>query len=164
MVFLRFARRTPIAKLGAGQTAVIEGRVVADKTLSVPGSDTRPIYFDMVVETYTTGSRGRGRPMWIPSKAEEQVVPFVIEDESGRAWIAAELPATHMKGGWRQTATTGKKGTSRFVARFIAPGDVVRVRGQVTAARKTEGAPLALRGGERAPLVVLFRRRGQTAS
>ncbi|MEK6608817.1 MAG: hypothetical protein AABZ30_14245 [Myxococcota bacterium] len=159
-MWLRFARRTPIAELDSG-VAVVEGRVVAEKRLVIAGSQTRPVWLDMTVEVYTTGSRARGRAMWIPRKAEQQIVAFAVEDEGGRVWIdATDRSRIAVRGGRREIGSSGKRGTSRYVARFIAPGDVVRVRGEVRAARKGEGAGKALRPPEGRPLEILFRKAG----
>lgn len=159
MFWLRFVRRTPAARLKVG-LAVVEGRVWSEKPLVFSGSESRPIYFDRSVESFTTGSRGRGRPMWIPSAAEEQITPFSLEDETGRLWVAAERAAVRVAGGHREVGTFGKTNRSRYVARLILPGDRVRVRGWVDQARKGEPNGLVLRARPGQVLEILFRGNG----
>lgn len=96
--------------------------------------------------------------MWVPQSADEQIVPFFVEDSTGRAWIAAERGSIRIAGGRRESGQTGKRATSRYVARVIAAGDVVRIRGQVGESRKGEPKGPVLRGSREHPLDILFRK------
>ncbi len=61
-MWLRFARKTTTAAAQSG-IVVLEGKIVADKVLSIPGSQTRPIFYEMTVESFRALD-GRGRPGW----------------------------------------------------------------------------------------------------
>lgn len=157
---LRFARRTPVAEAQSG-VVVVEGRVVADdKLIPVTGSDTRCVFLDVSFENFQTGSRGRGRPMWVPKEAAEQIVGFFVQDDSGRVWVHADRADTEVRGGRRERGTTGKKATSRYVARFVAPGDVVRVKGEVVPTNKKGLGDRIVKAPSGEKLIVLFRRAG----
>jgi hypothetical protein len=165
MLFLRFARKTPIGRLdvGAGgqderRRIVIEGRAVAEKPLVLSGSQSRPIWYDMSVEAFQTPSRGRGRAMWQPSAAEERVTPFHLEDASGRAWIAAERGAVRVSGGRREVGQAGKRATGRYVARLFEEGAVVRIRGMVRQAVRAEPDGTVVYGTPERPLEILVRK------
>jgi hypothetical protein len=157
---LRFARRTPIAKAEGG-IAVIEGRVVpSEKLIPITGSDTRCVFLDVSFENFQTGSRGRGRAMWVPQEASEQIVGFFVEDDSGRVFVQADRATTEVRGGRRERGTTGKKATSRYVARYLAPGDVVRVKGEVAPTPKRSLGDRVVRAAKGGRMIVLFRRAG----
>ncbi len=158
VLLLRFLRPARVTALADGR-AVVEGRVVAPHTLSIAGSQSRPVWFDMTIESYRTGDRGRGRPMWIPSSADDQVVPFALDDGTGTVWVAA-AKGSYVVGGSvrREVGLVGKRGTSRFVANLILPGDVVRVRGDVGDATEGEPPGKVLRGSAKRPLQILFRK------
>ena len=162
VLFLRLVRPARVAALKSGR-AVVEGRVVAPRTLSIAGSPSRPVWFDMTVESYQTGNRGRGRPMWIPTSADQQVVPFAIDDGTGTVWVAAAAGAYRIGGGVRrEVGRAGRRSGSRFVASLILPGDVVRVRGEVGDALGDEPPGKVLRGSAQRPLEILFRKAGRT--
>jgi hypothetical protein len=157
MLMLRFARTTPAAEARAGRV-VVEGRVVADRTCPLAFSPSRPVWFEMTVEAYQSGSRGRGRPMWIPQQAEEKIVPFSVEDGTGRVRVAAEQGGYRVGGARREVGQAGQKGNRRYVAQIIAVGDVVRVRG---VADPGEDGSAVLRATPEQPLEILLRRAGR---
>jgi hypothetical protein len=158
-MWLRFARRTTTAEATTG-IVVVEGRVEAEKTLSIPGSATRPVFCDIAFESFRAVAGGRGRVGWIPDRADIQVVPFVLCDEAGKIWINAERDELVVKGGSHETGTTGRNATGRYSARLIMPGDIIRVRGEVYSPKR---APVerGLRASKDHPLEILFRRRGE---
>jgi hypothetical protein len=158
-MWLRFARRTLTTSASSG-IVVLEGKVTeAPKTLSIPGSQVRPVFYDLVFESYRAVPGGRGRFAWLVDRADLQIVPFVLEDEAGRIWIHPERDQAIVKGGWRDAGTIGRNAVGRYHARLIAPGDTVRVRGEVYEPRR---APVSrgLRAPKARPLEILFRARG----
>lgn len=159
-MWLRFARRSPTTSAGPG-IIVVEGRVVeGPKTLSIPGSQVRPVFYDTVFESYRAVPGGRGRFAWMVDRSDLQIVPFALEDEAGRIWIHPEREHVIVKGGWMERGAIGKNAVGRFHARVIAPGDTVRVRGEVYEPRR---APVnrGLRATKERPLEILFRARGE---
>jgi hypothetical protein len=159
-MWLRFARRTPTSSASSG-IVVVEGKVAeSGKTLSIPGSQVRPIFYDAVFESYRAVPGGRGRFAWMVDRADVQVVPFVLEDEAGRIWINPERDHVVVKGGWTERGAVGKNAVGRYHARVIAPGDLIRVRGEVYEPRR---APVdrGLRASKERPLEILFRARGE---
>jgi hypothetical protein len=158
-MWLRFARKTSTADAATG-IVVVEGRVVvADRTLSIPGSMRRPVYHDTSFESYRTVAGGRGRAAWVVDRKDEQVVPFVLEDDAGQILISAEREQVVVKGGRREIGSTGRNATGRYLSRMILPGDVVRVRGEVFEPRRA-AAPRGLRATRDRPLEILYRRAG----
>lgn len=159
-MWLRFARRIATTSATSG-IVVVEGTVrEAGKTLAIPGSEVRPVFYDMTFESFRAVPGGRGRHAWMVDRADLQIVPFVLEDEAGRLWISAEREKVVVKGGWFERGTTGRSATGRFSARVIVPGDRVRVRGE---AFEPKRAPVdrGLRAGKERPLEILFRARGE---
>ena len=128
-MWLRFARKTTTTAAESG-SVVLEGRVVADKTLSIPGSQTRPVFYDMTVESFRALD-GRGRPGWNVDRVDVQIASFILEDDAGRIWISVDRDQVAVKGGWNESGAAGRSGRARYSARLIAPGDIVRVRGEV---------------------------------
>lgn len=162
-MWLRFARRTVTTAASSG-IIVVEGKVrEGPKALSIPGSQVRPTFYEMTVESYRAVPGGRGRFAWMVDRADVQIVPFVLEDEAGQIWIHAEREHVIVKGGWIEAGAIGKKAVGRYRARVIVPGDVVRVRGEVYEPRR---APVArgLRATKDRPLKILFRARGEPPS
>jgi hypothetical protein len=157
-MWLRFARKTTTAAAESGRV-VIEGKVVADKTLSIPGSQTRPVFYDAILESFRAAD-GRGRPAWNVDRVDVKVVSFILEDEAGRFWISVEPDRVVVKGGWNER---GGAGRTRYSARLVAPGDIVRVRGEVFGPKR---APVdrGLRAPEEGMLEILFRKKGEPAS
>jgi hypothetical protein len=157
-MWLRFARKTTTAAAESG-SVVLEGRVVADKALSIPGSQTRPVFYDMLLESFRALD-GRGRPGWNVDRVDVQIVSFVLEDEAGRIWINVDRDQVVVKGGWNERGVAGRGGAARYSARLIAPGDIVRVRGEVFEPKR---APVdrGLRAPKDGLLEILFRKRGK---
>src|SRR6266545_506518 len=119
-MWLRFARRTVTTSARSGNV-VVEGKVKeALKTLSIPGSQVRPVFYDMVFESYRAVPGGRGRFAWMVDRADLQIVPFVLEDEGGRIWIDAERDHVVVKGGWIERGAIGKAAVGRYQTRLIA--------------------------------------------
>jgi hypothetical protein len=160
-MWLRFARRTPTASASSG-IVVVEGKVKeGPKTLSIPGSTIRPVFYDLTFESYRAVPGGRGRFAWMVDRADVQVVPFVLEDDAGRIWVLAERDQVVVKGGWNERGSVGKNATGRYHARLIAPGDTVRVRGEVYQPKR---APVerGVRATRERPLEILYRARGSS--
>lgn len=157
-MWLRFARKTTTAAAVSG-TVVLEGKVLPRKTLSIPGSPTKPVFFDLTVESFRSVG---GRAGWNVAGVDVQITPFILEDEAGQIWISAERDQVVVKGGWIERGASGRSGRARYSARLIAPGDTVRVRGEVFEPRR---APVnrGLRATGERPLEILFRKRGDPA-
>jgi hypothetical protein len=154
-MWLRFARKTTTAAAVSG-SVVVEGRVLPHKTLSIPSSPTKPVFFDLTVESFRSVG---GRPGWNVASVDTQIMPFILEDDAGQIWISAERDQVVVKGGWIEHGASSR---ARYSARLIAPGDTVRVRGEVFESRR---APVGrgLRATEERPLEILFRKRGDPA-
>jgi len=154
-MWLRFARKTTTAAAESG-TVVLEGKVVADKALSIPGSQTRPVFYDITVESFRSAG---GRAGWNVDRVDVQIASFILEDAAGRIWISVDRDQVAVKGGWSETGMAGRSGRARYSARLIAPGDIVRVRGEVFTPRH---APVerGLRAPAKGRLEILFRKRG----
>ncbi len=156
-MWLRFARKTTTSQAESG-IVVLEGKVIAEKALSIPGSQTRPVFYDMMLESFRAAD-GRGRAGWNVDRVDLKVESFILEDETGSFWISIDRDQVVVKGGWNERGVAGRSGLARYSARLIAPGDTVRVRGEVFEPRR---APVAR--GLRAPkdglLEILFRKRG----
>ncbi len=129
-MFLRFRRKTRISELHEGLDAVIEGRVVADKELALPGAGTRCVFYEMSTESYGVGARGRGRAMWLPEKFEAKCAEFHVEDQSGRVLVKGGAENLSVSGLRRVSGPLGKR--RRYFARIMQQGDIVRIRGTVS--------------------------------
>ena len=158
-MWLRFARRTPSAAVTTG-IVVVEGRVVAvDRTLSIPGSPSRPVFHDTSFESFRAVPGGRGRAAWQVDRTDRQIVPFLVEDEAGRIFVDVDRDDVEVKGGRREMGSTGKHATGRYSARMIFPGDVIRVRGEAYEPKRSP-VPRGLRATKERPLEILFRKEG----
>lgn len=157
-MWLRFARKTTTAAATSG-TVVLEGRVLPHKTLSIAGSPTKPVFFDLTVESFRAAG---GRAGWNVDGVDIQIAPFILEDDTGQIWIDAERDQVVVKGGWIERGASGRSGRARYSARLIAPGDIVRVRGEVFEPRRAP-AERGLRASDDRPLEILFRKRGDPA-
>src|SRR5262245_51244921 len=128
MLLLRFARRTPVSSLHEGAIAVVEGRVVARTSLKVLGTNVDCVFHDTAVEEWKKGVRG-GRAMWTPMRGEQELEAFEVDDGSGRVLVWPDEGTVDVRGGRRERLPT--RSQARSVTRYIAPGDLVRVRGLV---------------------------------
>jgi len=162
VLFLRWAKTTPVPSLAVGQTVVVEGKVLAEATVKVPGTDHDAVYHETVTEEWKKGIR-QGRAMWTPMAGDEELTPFWLEDAGGRVWVKPGEQAVRVKGG-RDERGEGKRQGTRYVTRYIAPGDVVRVRGVVAQpkpGKKGRVRPgLEIVGTDAEPMIILFRKRG----
>lgn len=156
-MFLRFRRKTRVVDLEKGRDATVKGTIVAEKELKVPHEGTRCIFYDMLSESYGVGARGRGRPMWLPQKAERKCVGFFVDDGSGRVWVRADDESVNASGGTAAAGLVGKKGRQRYSVRMIKDGDLVRVRGRVSTPKGTDPRDtLVLAPGRKGRLDILF--------
>src|SRR5262249_61438199 len=120
-MWLRFARRM-LARSAASGVVVVEGTVKEGlKTLSIPGSHVRPVFYDMVFESYRAVPGGRGRFAWMVDRSDVQIVPFVLEDEAGRMWINGERDHVLVRGGGGGRGTAGQKAGGGERARRSRP-------------------------------------------
>jgi hypothetical protein len=137
-MFLRFKRSTPIGDLKPGGEAIVEGRVKARATLSLPGSGTTCVYYDQLVESFGRGARGGGRPFWMPQSAEQKLAGFFVEDSSGKVWVDADAQAVKLGGAPTEAGAYGAKGKKRYTARLLREGFVVKLHGAVDNPRGKE--------------------------
>ncbi len=77
---LRKAMRVPIAAVQEGQVARVVGRVCRGKTVEAPMTGRRCFYYEAVVEEMR-------KHTWKKVIRETGGVPFVVEDDSGRAVV-----------------------------------------------------------------------------
>jgi len=158
--FLRFARTTSVPSLAVGQRVVVEGKVVAESRIKVPGTDFDAVYHETLTEEFKAGVR-QGRAFWQVASQDEELEPFWVEDSGGRVYVRPEPGRVLVRGG-RSDRGPGKRNGTRYVARWIAAGDVVRVRGTVAQpkpGKKGKVRPgLEILGAEADRLVILFRR------
>lgn len=161
MLLLRLVRPKSISSLEPGALVVVEGKVVARKGLKVLGTTVDCVFHDTAVEQWKTGVRG-GRAMWTPMRGEQELEPFDLEDASGKILIWPEDGKVDVRGG-RSERIAARAG-ARSVTRYIAPGDVVRVRGVVrvppTPKKGKPRAAVELGAPEGGKLVILFRKAG----
>jgi len=143
-MFLRFKKKTRISELVEGLDTVIEGRVVARKELKLPASGTRCVFYEMSTESYKVGSRGRGRPMWLPERFEVKCTGFFVDDPSGRVWVKGEVEKMSVSGPRKEAGQMGQR--RRYIARIIQQGDIVRIRGGVSKPEADERADVLMIG------------------
>lgn len=165
MLLLRLVRPKTISAVEAGALVVVEGRVVARKLLKVLGTTVDCVFHDTAVEEFKSGVRG-GRAMWTPMRSDQELEPFEVEDASGKILVWPEAERVDVRGG-RADRIAARNG-ARSVTRYIAPGDIVRVRGvaRVPPAPK-KGKPraaLELGAPEGGKLVILFRKAAASGS
>src|SRR6188472_264022 len=98
MLLLRFAKATGVSALEAGKVVVVQGRVVPRQSLKVTGTAIECIYHETVIEEWRKGVRG-GRAMWTPASGDEELVPFEIEDASGKVLVWPEPEHVDVRGG-----------------------------------------------------------------
>lgn len=165
MLLLRFAKTKPVSSLEAGNVVVVEGRVVARGKVKVLGTDVDCVFHDTAFEQWQKGIRG-GRAMWTPVRGDQELEPFEVDDGSGRVLVWPEAERVDVRGG-REERIAAKAG-GRAVTRYIAPGDVVRVRGLVrvppTPKKGKPRAALEIGAPEPGKLVILFRSRGDAGA
>jgi hypothetical protein len=158
-MFLSLRKRTRIAELVEGDERVIEGKVVAERELTLPNTKHKCVWYYQLLESLEVGPRGRGRRMWVPKNLQVNSDGFYVEDETGRAWIDAGNEGAEVSGGVEEAGPIGKKGRQRFLARMIRDGDVVRVRGLVAKPKGAEpGDVQVMRPGRKGRLEILFRK------
>ncbi|NOZ86132.1 MAG: hypothetical protein GXP49_07680 [Deltaproteobacteria bacterium] len=162
-MFLRFRPKTKIADLKEGSICVVEGTAAAGDTLQLPAGDNiRCLCYDITMESYRVGSRGRGRAMWIPDKAERKATNFFVSDDTGKVWVQADTPGLILSGALTLSGRLRKKANKRFVAAILRDGDIIRIRGLVSASRPQDGEPkdtLVIRPGPKGDLEILVRKK-----
>jgi hypothetical protein len=131
-MFLRFRRATPIANLVEGRVVVIRGTIVPGERIVVPHAGVSCVGFDLLEESFGTGARGRGRPMWLPKKAEIKICRFALADGSGEVRIDLRGSDLVILGARSISGVGGARKRQRYTARVLDPGDLVKIRGMVT--------------------------------
>jgi len=159
LLWLRWSKK--VSALSEGAVAVVKGKVVVDKGIRVPHAGGTCAFYDLLTETFGTGMRGRGRPLWLPQKVERRCTSFAVDDGSGRIWVEARDETIDASGGVRTSGVIGKKGRERYTVLTIRDGDTVKVRGLVSKARPGEGGcDLAIRPDAKGRIEVMFVRSG----
>ncbi|HUT76944.1 MAG TPA: hypothetical protein VM285_04620 [Polyangia bacterium] len=162
-MFSLFTKKRKVSDLQLDAEVTVEGRVAAPESVSVPGAGIRCACYFVLNEAWQHGTRGRGRKMWVPTGAHNKCGGFFLDDGTGRVWVAAcEGNELDLAGGTGQVGELGKKGTGRYLARIVADGARVRVRGVVSRPKASEpGEGLVIRpGGKRRVLSIKHLRSG----
>ena len=151
---LRFARPTPIAALRAG-AVIVEGRIVCDATLALSFAPLPAVAAEWWIESHRRVAAGRRRPMWVAIDGGARAVDCWLEEATGRVRVAMDPDSLRVLAPRHDTGPLRDRRGTRWVARWLASGDRVRVRGLVE-----EGADgLVLAGTPERPLEILLRLR-----
>jgi len=137
-MFLKWRRKTPISKLVEGRPAIVKGEVKAQELVALPITGTRCVFYDLAVEVYKKGPRGRGRPLWMPLNAERRCNGFFIDDGDGRVWVEANPDAVIINNGAHEAGEVPKHEFRRFSAWMLKDKSHVIVRGIVSKPGKGE--------------------------
>ena len=151
---LRFARPTPIAALRAG-AVIVEGRIVCDATLALSFAPLPAVAAEWWIESHRRVAEGRRRPMWVAIDGGARAVDFWLEDATGRVRVEADPEWLRVLRPRHDTGPVRDRRGTRWVARWLASGDRVRVRGLV----EVGADGLVLAGSPERPLEILLRRR-----
>jgi hypothetical protein len=145
-VFLRFRRATPIGEISEGATVIVEGKVAAKTELNVPEAGRRCVWYDVLFEAFSSGSRG-GRMLWLPDRVEAKCAGFFVEDATGKVWVPEDAQLLDVQGAHRMGGPIGKDTSKRYVANYLEAGDTVRIEGRVDkpAGRKEPAGTRVLR-------------------
>jgi hypothetical protein len=156
-MFLWLRRSTRIADLIKDAETVVRGKVVARGEVRLPHVGGTCVFYDLLTESFGVGSRGKGRPMWLPQRGERKCTDFFVDDGTGQVLVAADDESLDVSGGSTSAGPVGKKGKQRFTMRYIREGDTVKVRGLVSAPRGGEpGDRLVIRPGRKDVIELLF--------
>jgi hypothetical protein len=139
-MFFRFQKPKKITTLTADSVQTTAGRVMAPSTVNIPGTDIPCACYWQLTEAWKQPARKKGRKMWIPQSARQGCKGFYVEDDTGKIWVPDNGEVLDIRNGWQDAGLMGKKGTQRFVARSIRPGDVIKIRGRVSEAKGAEPA------------------------
>jgi hypothetical protein len=161
-MLLRFKLARRSTDLETGKPGVVKGTISCKRDVRLPHVGGTCVYFNMLVEGFGTGARGKGRPMWLPVRREVKCTEFFIEDASGRVLVTASKDCIDASGGRSASGMIGKKGNQRYEVRFIRDGDRVKVRGLVSDPRGAEpGDTPVIRPDEKGIIELLFLGKGQ---
>lgn len=157
-MFLRLARKTKVANLEVGKDSIIEGTVVASSLLTLPGSGTQCVYYDVLNEVFRRGARGAGRKMWLARSVYQKLAGFFLKDDTGQVWVTADGPEVRTSKAAVESGLLGTKATARYSARLVRDGAMVRIRGRVDEPRRGEPKDgLVIRPGAKGWLDIFVR-------
>lgn len=159
MFLLRFRGATPasrVASLSPGQTTIIAGTVVAEKTLPLGHHKLPCVWYDNLVESMKAGLRGT-RALWFVERAECRFTGFFVEDAWGKIYVTGDPREIEVSGARRLMGPMNKEGTERFVAHVIQPGMKVKIHGAVGERAGVPGGGPCLRATPEVPLEILVR-------
>ncbi len=131
-MFIRFRKSIQIANLNLGLKSIVQGSVVAFDPILLPQSKVKCIYYDTLIESYKTGPRGRGRPMWFVDRIDLCSCKFVVEDDSGSILINCPSKNLTVSNAHHEVGTLGNHGLQRYKTNYIQVGDKVRVQGIIS--------------------------------
>ena len=155
-MFFRLKKANKISSLTAEAVQVTTGKVVAPATLNIPGTTISCVCYWQMTEVWKQSDRKKGRKMWMPQSARQGCKGFFVEDDSGKIWVPDNGDVLDIRNGWEEGGLMGKKGTQRFVARSIKPGDVIKIRGKVSKSRGAEpGDCMVFRPDEKGFVTIL---------
>ncbi len=158
-MFLSLRRKTRISDLKPGKVVVIEGEILSNNELSLPGTGTRCVYFDMVTEVYKKGPRGKGRPLWLPLKADRRCAGFMVGEGNEEVWICDDVQAIIVNNGVHEAGQPPKKEFRRYSACMLQKGNRVKIRGLVDEPRQGEPSGVLVIRPTRRDIIEILRRK-----
>ncbi len=126
MLFFRFRRTTPVAKLTVGQPAIVEGKVVAKTWVTLPYAEQKGVFYALTQSTFRLSERG-GRRLWLVESFDQQQSGFWVEDGTGRLYVPIQPRHFNVRGGVMLQGDVSP--TRRWSAQLIKEGDRIRVYG-----------------------------------
>ncbi len=130
-MFMALKSPKKIGSLSKGSVHIVQGKVVAEKEVVIPGTSISCAAYWMMTEAWKRPARGKGRKMWIPVDVKQSNPGFFVEDSTGRVWIEHNDDALDIRKGREEGGRLGKKETSRFIARTIKNGDIIKIKGTI---------------------------------
>ena len=160
-MFLSLQRSKKMTSLVKDSVQVVTGKVTAPKQVKIPGTDIDCACYWMMVEAWKQPARKKGRKMWMPESSQQGSNGFFVEDATGKIWVADDAKVLELRSGWENSGRMGKKGTRRFVSRCIKTGDIIKIRGTVTAAKGAEPAGcMVLRPDSKGFISIIQKKKG----
>lgn len=86
----------------------VKGKVVAEETLSSPYSKTNCVYYKYSIAKPVSRSNDDNRLMWQHLGGGEQMVPFILDDNTGQVRIDPEGAEIHLPEGRAFRSASGK--------------------------------------------------------
>jgi hypothetical protein len=159
-MFMSFKKPAKINTLKKDIQQIIQGTVSVPREVTLPGTSVSCAAFWMMTEAWKRPDRGKGRKMWTPVDVKQETNGFFIEDDTGKIWVENNGNALDLRSGTQQSGRLGKKETSRFVARIINNGDIVRIQGIVSSPKAKEPQDtLVIRPGKKGLISIILKKK-----